>query len=273
MKMPNLLFMLPAFLLIGLTQFNKNEIWSLEIVKKPTSITIPNMNNDSISPTLQFSNYTWNIKSGTATPGPNSWSANNAYVDSIGRLHLKISYNTTTKSWDCAEIWTTELFGFGTYEWFVDGPIDKLDKNIVLGLFNYPASPKVPDATNEIDIEYAKWGVETNKPGNFTVWPSQLINGFSNLSYPFNISLADKRTTQRFTWHPNSIVFESLYGWSKDNNAMISRKAFQPEKPILYIPQSAEPVHMNLWLFRGLPPSNNEPVEIIISSFHKSEWL
>jgi hypothetical protein len=265
------LYLLPAFVLYGLIPFNKSNNNDLKNSNQTNSLFLPFKINDSINPTLNFSNYTWFIKSGTATPGPNSWSSNNAYVDSIGRLHLKITYNPILESWDCAEIWTTESLGFGTYEWFVEGPLDKLDKNIVLGLFNYPASPKIPDGTNEIDIEYAKWGIETNKAGNFTVWPAKLLNGFINQSYPFIISLVDKRTTQRFTWHPGSILFESLYGWSKDNHSIISSKTFQPENPSMYIPQSAEPIHMNLWLFRGLPPANNLPVEIIISSFHKSE--
>jgi hypothetical protein len=242
-----------------------------DIFIKPNQITVcPIQLKDSTLPTLSFSNYTWYIKSGEATPGPNSWSANNAYVDSIGRLHLKITWNLETKKWDCAEVWTTESLGFGTYEWFMEGPIDELDKNIVLGLFNYPASPKIPDATNEIDIEYAKWGVETNKAGNFTVWPATLLNGYTNQTFPFEISLADNKTTQRFNWQSSFIKFESLNGWSKDNHSLISSKTFRSENPTIFIPQNAEPVHINLWLFRGLPPSNNLPVEIIISSFHKS---
>ncbi len=265
------LYILPTLLLFELTPINKKEVKVLKIFDQTSIHFAPLKIKDSTIPTLRFSNFNWYIKSGTATPGPNSWSSNNAYVDSIGRLHLKITYNPIIKSWDCAEIWTTESLGFGTYEWFVDGPIDKLDKNIVLGLFNYPASPKVPDGTNEIDIEYAKWGIEINKAGNFTVWPAQLLNGYTNQSYPFDISLDEKRTRQKFTWHSGSVLFESLYGWSKDNHLLISSKTFQPENPSLYIPQSAEPIHMNLWLFRGLPPSNNSPVEIIISSFHKSE--
>jgi hypothetical protein len=253
----------------SLTLFTKDLSKPIECKQLPKTVN-SKKNSDSISPTLSFSNYTWYVKSGTATPGPNAWSEHNAFVDSLGRLHLKITYNSITKSWDCAEIWTTEALGFGAYEWFVEGPLDKLDKNIVLGLFNYPASPQVPDATNEIDIEYAKWGIETNKAGNFTVWPAYLLNGYTNQTYPFGISLNNNKSTQRFTWQPTSVAFESIYGWRNDNDSIIDSKIFKPKNPSIYIPQTAEPVHINLWLFKGLPPSDSLPVEIIINSFRKS---
>ena len=60
-----------------------------------------------------------------------------------------------------------------------------------------------------------------------------------------------------------------VYEDTKDNYSLISSKIFETKKTKMYIPQTAEPVHINLWLFKGLPPSNNLPVEIIISSFQK----
>jgi hypothetical protein len=57
--------------------------------------------------TLSFSGYTWTITdSGTGTqgPGPNHWSSSNAYVDANGYLHLKVTKNTTTNTWQCAQV-------------------------------------------------------------------------------------------------------------------------------------------------------------------------
>lgn len=263
------LLLSPIILLNSLTQIHKKEIGHWNVSNQRTSITTNITIKDTTIPVLSFSNYTWYIKSGTATPGPNQWIPNNAFVDSLGRLHLRITYDSISKSWGCAEIWTTEPFGFGTYEWLVEGPLDKLDKNIVLGLFNYPASPKVPDGTNEIDIEYAKWGIETNKAGNFTVWPASLINGYTNQTYSFKISQSSPKTTQRFSWSTSTIVFQSFNGWDMHNDSLIASKSYTSKNPTFFIPQTAEPVHLNLWLFRGLPPSNNEPVEIIIDKFQK----
>ena len=207
------------------------ETQGIRIYPQPEKVKKMHDIKDTSSPTLSFSNYIWHIKSGDATPGPNSWSAQNAYVDSTGRLHLKISFNEKTQKWDCAEIWTTESFGFGTYELHIEGRLDQLDKNIVLGLFNYPASPQIPDGTNEIDIEFAKWGIATNKPGNFTVWPAQLIAGYTNQSYPFEINQSSHKTIHRFTWNPTSIHFQSFKGEEILKDSLISLSLIHISEP------------------------------------------
>jgi hypothetical protein len=259
-------------------QFFFNILQPIERDLKKINISNPHFSDTNhikiknrITQTLSFSNYTWYVKSGTATPGPNCWSPNNAYVDSIGRLHLKITFNTITQKWECAEVWTTESLGFGTYEWFVNGQIDKLDKNVVVGFFNYPALYTIPDATNEIDIEFAKWGVETNKGGNFTVWPAMLLSGYTNKTYHFKISLSNPKTTQRFIWSPSSVLFQTFKGWNIDDDSLISKRYFNKKNQTFLIPQTVEPVHLNLWLFKGMPPANNTPVEIIIDRFQKYE--
>lgn len=269
MRISSLYFLLPVFFILQV-QHNL-------LVKSNTEFAryqIPNSANSNKSidtiPRLRFSNYTWYIKSGEFTPGPNIWNSKNAFVDSIGRLHLKISYNQKNQKWECAEIWTTESLGFGTYEWYIDAALDSLDKNIVFGLFNYPNSSNMLDGTNEIDIEYAKWGFEKNKIGNYTVWPSLLMPVYTNQSYSFNISLTQNKSVQQFGWHKNKIIFQSFKNWTKDKKSLVFKKNYSPKNSMLYIPQSPLPIHMNLWLFKGLPPSNNQPVEIIIQSFKKS---
>jgi len=219
--------------------------------------------------TLTFSGYTWFVKSGAGMgPGPNNWNENNVFVDALGKLHMQIKYSATTKKWECAEIWTTTSLGFGKYEWFVEGRIDLLDKNVVVGLFNYPTSSIGPDGTNEIDIEFAKWGNLKNKMGNFTVWPAVL--GYSNATFPYNISLTGTYTTHRFNWSSTSIIFQSLNGWRTDDTNIIASTTFAPVvSTTSLIPQIAEPLHMNLWLFKGNPPTNKAPVEVIFSKFQK----
>jgi hypothetical protein len=44
------------------------------------------------------------------------------------------------------------------HQFWVFGRIDKLDPNVVFGLFGYPIANVEPDGTHEIDIEFAKWG-------------------------------------------------------------------------------------------------------------------
>src|SRR5882762_3854945 len=83
--------------------------------------------------TLSFSGYTWNISapSGQVSPGPNYWNASYAWVDASGYLHLKAAYDATTGHWECAEVYTTQSLGYGTYQWQVEGTLGSFDKNIV----------------------------------------------------------------------------------------------------------------------------------------------
>jgi hypothetical protein len=177
---------------------------------------------------------------------------------------LRISYSSG--KWQCAEVWTEDLLGFGSYEWFVDGRIDQLDKNVVLGLFNYGGT----DNINEIDIEFAKWGVQKNKIGNFVVYPAQL--GLSYVTFPFAVSLTGTATTHRFMWNYNSVMFKSLNGWQTDDSNMIYEQLYSPLLYGMYIPQIQMPVHINLWLFKGRAPSNGKPIEVVIKKFSFTQY-
>jgi len=214
----------------------------------------------SHSATLNFSGKTWYVKSGAALgPGPNNWSDQNAWVDATGNLHLKITNESGV--WNCAEVWTEEAFGFGTYKWFVKGRIDRLDKNVVLGMFNYGDT----DGIDEIDIELAKWGLKSNRIGNYTVYPAQ--SGLKNMTYPFAVSLNGTASTHRFKWSSNNVTLQSYRGWSTDRRYMIAQKVYSPSLFAMYIPQNPLPVHINLWLFEGQAPANGKEVEVVIKKF------
>ncbi len=210
--------------------------------------------------TLDFSGMTWTVKSGRGGPGPCNWSENNAWVDSSGQLHLKISKSTDGK-WYCGEVFTPGNIGFGEYEWFVIGRVDNFDKNVVLGLFPYGG----PDGQNEIDIEMAKWGKNGNRTGNFTVYPAK--SGINYTTKTFMFTLSGDYTTHRFNWQSKSVYFQMLNGHRTDNKNQISNWNFVPANYLDYIPQEPMPLHLNLWLRKGLAPSDGKEVEIIIKSF------
>ena len=214
--------------------------------------------------TLDFSGYTWEVRSGQGGPGPNHWTPHNAWIDSGGALHLRVS--VVNGIWQCAEVYLDQRLGFGTYEFKINGPIDRLDRNVVLGLFDYPTPDVGPDGTNEIDIEYSHWGNAANPIGNYTIWPAQA--GMNPASHTFAFTLTDDRTTQRFTWGADAISFLSLAGWTGANRAHLGQWAYHPPNPAPHIPQNPLPVHLNLWLFQGHAPTNAQPVEVVIRSFH-----
>mgnify|MGYP000863207142 CR=1 FL=1 len=219
--------------------------------------------------TIGFSGYTWTVKSGDHLPpgAPNgvgnNWSASNVSVGPTGDLHLKIT-NVNGK-WYCAEISTTIPFGFGKFQWQVISRLDQLDPNIVLGLFTYPTPNVGPDGTNEIDIEFARWGSPSHPPGNYTVYPA--VTGRPPTAHTFNFTLQGTYTTQRFTWQTKSMLFQSLHGHTDTNANEFSRWTFAPRQPSKDIPQKPVPVHINLWLFQGHAPTNQQPVEVVIHQF------
>jgi hypothetical protein len=218
----------------------------------------------ALSQTLKFSGYEWEVRSGDrGGPGPNAWSATNVWLDAKGWLHLKISHQNG--DWSCAEVTMNQRLGFGTYQFQVMGHLDKFDRNVVLGLFNYPPSEIGPDGTNEIDIEFAHWGRADAPIGNYTVWPAK--ENVRQTSKTFDFTLKGDSTTQRFIWNSQGILFQSLHGRRDDNRSEFGKWLFQPMESGDRIPQQPLPVHINLWLFQGQAPFDGKEVEIVIQSF------
>src|SRR6185295_19818554 len=105
--------------------------------------------------TMTWKGRTWRITNGGMV-GVCEGNPANVSVDSDGNLHMRIT--NVGGVWTAAEIFTMVPLGFGAYQWQIDAPIDVLDPNVVVGLFPY--GPDVDTlSTNEIDIEYSRWGL------------------------------------------------------------------------------------------------------------------
>lgn len=167
---------------------------------------------------------------------------------------------TLASGWSCAGLYTEEKFGFGTYRWFVEGPIDKLDRNVVLGLFTYGGV----DYINEIDIEIAKWGrVEPNVSNLFyTVYPR--ANTTKANSSGTRMTLQGTYTTHRFDWTEDNVSFQSQHGFKNLPNQNVFFTYRTPATFAQNVPILSAPLHMNLWMFKGKPPTDEEEVEIVI---------
>ena len=214
--------------------------------------------------TIRFSGYNWKVKSGSHEgPGPNNWDENNVWVDQGGYLHLKLTKQGDR--WYCSEVSTEDRLGFGRYQFWVVGRVDRLDPNVVFGLFNYPTPDVGPDGTHEIDIEFAQWGQPEAAMGNYTVWP--IREGLRRASKRFSVELNGTYTTHRFIWNPNSVTFQSLHGHHDDNSNQFENWRYKPDEPRSYISHEAMPVEINLWLFQGQPPRNGQQVELVVRSF------
>ncbi|MCW3097350.1 MAG: hypothetical protein JWL77_2968 [Chthonomonadaceae bacterium] len=218
--------------------------------------------------TISFGGYEWEIRqAGKGGPGPNVWNPQNVWVDKAG-LHLKISrvHNGEKTEWQCAELSTTQALGMGTYQFQVTGPIDRLDRYVVLGLFDYPPSLAVgPDGTNEIDIEFAHWGRADTPIGNYTIYPASGKRG-QNDSHTFSFTLKGDDTTQRFVRSADNVSLQSLQGHRNDNRNEIASWVYAPLDKRL-IPQKPLPVHINLWLFQGKSPDDGKEITVTIKKF------
>ena len=98
----------------------------------------------------------------------------NVQVDTQGHLHLAITRQGGRVT--AAELFSKEDMGFGTYQWQIEGPVDRMDPHAVLGLFPYrPEHGIGRDGENEIDVEFSKWGNTLcggSCNADFTIYPS-----------------------------------------------------------------------------------------------------
>ncbi len=213
---------------------------------------------------ITWKGHTWQVTSG-GMAGVCQGDPQNVTIDASGYLHLRIANNGGT--WTSSELFTTDRLGFGTYQWQVDGPIDTYDKNVVLGLFPYgPAANIGTDGTNEIDIEFSRWGQAGGPNGDWTDYPASGTT-VGELSYTFSLG-GSTLSTSRFTWSATSIADALLGGLQAvgDSTGLIKSWTYAPNNPAVNIPQQALPLGMNLWCFDS-PPSDGKPVEVIIRDF------
>ena len=214
--------------------------------------------------TISWKGHTWNVTSG-GMAGVCQGNPANISVDASGYLHMKITNNGGT--WTAAEIFSTDKIGFGTYQWQIEGPTDKLDKNVVVGLFPYgPEAGLGVSGNNEIDIEFARWGNDAWPNGNYTIWPP---TGSTTGSHTFTFSLGGGTSiTTRFAWSGSKIDFATLSGFVAVDatSGLIDSWTFAPANPTTRITQEAMPLGMNLWCFEN-PPSDGQNVEIIVRDF------
>jgi hypothetical protein len=206
--------------------------------------------------TIQFAGLTWDVKVGNGLgPGPNNWSdtSDSVWVDAQGQLHLKIRKVGST--WYCAEVTTQQSFGFKAYLFKVGTDVNSLDKNVVWGLFTYL------NDTNEIDIEFSRWGNATAVAGQYVTQPAVTGN-----KERFDVSTAGTQSTHSFTWQAGSIFYQSYQGYHDTLPATPAQKIHEWNYTGSSIPpESTEKLHINLWLYGGTPPSNGQPVEVIVN--------
>jgi hypothetical protein len=211
---------------------------------------------------LQFSGYDWIVKSSDRRvgPGPNYFadSGDNVSVDVQGRLHLRLTQRAGR--WYCAEVISTQSFGYGTYRFYLDTTIDNLDPQVVLGMFTWNDDPAY--SHREIDIEISRWGQANNKNGQFVVQPYTRAQNIVRFQIPSGL----RSSIHFFTWKPNDILCQSLKG--RYTTPLEPSLIIQQHNFTQNIPQAGgENARINLWLLAGHPPADTKEAEVILSKF------
>lgn len=203
---------------------------------------------------INWMGHTWTVTNGRmagVAPGRPA----NAGVDPAGYLDLNVTRKAKTVS--AAEVFSTDAMGFGTYQWQIQGPVDRMDPQTVLGLFPYgPQSGIGQDGENEIDIEFSKWngtlcGGACN--ADFNVYPSTSHRGTGSTEDAFGVNLeGGDLLTARLQWSSTSITETVMAGLQPLNSTagLLHKWTFSPPDYLVRIPQQAVPLGMNLWCSR-----------------------
>lgn len=213
---------------------------------------------------LVWQGRTWKITNG-GMAGVARGNPSNVSVDSKGYLHLSIT--KSGESWTAAELFTVDNLGFGTYQWVVDGNVWDMDPVTVLGLFPYgPTHGIGKDATNEIDIEFSKWGNTCVCNADFTVYPP-VARDQGKPSYELNFKVDEGTTTlttARMVWSSTNIVFTLMSGDQPIGTTANVLKTETYKSSTSDIPQQPIPVGINLWAFKAVPATTQS---VVIRSF------
>jgi hypothetical protein len=224
--------------------------------------------NGSNGTVLNWAGYQWNVRNNPdAIFGNESFSSNNVWVDSVGYLHLKLSYDSTKNQWWCAELSSQTNFSFGVLLFYVDGQIDQLDPNVVFSIFTYNEVTVRP----EIVMEFSTFDQQDSGTPNlwYQVFPDN-VNMDTVTAYG-QITLNGTYTTQRMDWKTDSLILQSQYNFTQNPNSQVFCQFILDTSRLLSVPQQASPVHLSVWL-DGNAPTDGQEVEIIVQNFFYTSY-
>ncbi|MCK5848790.1 MAG: hypothetical protein KAH01_06295 [Caldisericia bacterium] len=227
-------------------------------------------------------------------PGTNYFSSDekSVFVDNDGKLHIIARYDTNLGSWVCAQITSLENAKFGTHTFIIENNLEKLDQNLVLGMFLYKYDPDNSTKRAEIDIEFSKWGfpketengdvVDIENNSWYVLWPQwveeeypepQKTNGFMLEMEDYEYSLHQIQwedyylSFRSYIYNPILRRVEDLLNQYPYYHAEYMQKKFTD--PDIFIPSESDKMKLiiNLWLINGeIEPYNtdNKEIEIVL---------
>jgi len=160
------------------------------------------LREDANEPTLRFGGLIWRVRTipGSYASKSNEYTATNAFVDSAGALHLRVSHGV--HGWMCSDIHTERSLGYGNYRIAIEDT-NRLEPAAMLSLYNY--IEEAPDGDHkEIAIHFTRRGIASNTNGEFSIQPSYLpVN-----SHHFNVPSGTLNVD--LNWHPDDAALSIL---------------------------------------------------------------
>jgi hypothetical protein len=235
---------------------------------------------------LYFAGRNWTIKEYeniTWGPGGNYFSAHedDVFVDEKGFLHMRLAQRNG--KWYSTEVISPDTMGYGIYTFVIEGDLESLPANSVVGLFTWDDNNLATQANSEVDIEIARWGdPSVSDVLLYSVQPVWFGGYYPERTNVVNHAPGDLNgiTAHRMIWTDTLITWES---WERraDGNNQIGYWTFDLNNPprvkvegsvtsdpiVIPAPGNTTHARINFWMFNGGPTSDNQEHEIIIRNF------
>jgi hypothetical protein len=206
---------------------------------------------------LKFSGYNWDVRTIASDRGGSShpYSGDNAWTDSQGALHLRIS--KTANDWSCAEVVLNRSLGYGTYVLEVRD-ISHLEPAAVLSMTTFDEWGG-EQYYREMDVEVSRWGDSSSKNN-----AQYVIEPYYRPGNVFQFAAPSGPLTYSMQWEAGHARFKTVRGSSPDPKApVVSEHEFT-----LGIPS---PGQERLHLFFYVVASDKNPIqhdnEVVLEKF------
>jgi len=217
------------------------------------------------SRSVDFSGYRWQVKESQVPVGPMAnlfgGSAKSVSVDRSGSLIMRIIKNKD--SWYASEVGLDRSLGWGTYTLHLRGFINRLDPNVILGIFTWDDDPE--EAHRELDIEFSEWGGDTT-PDN-TQFVVQPWDGELNL-HRFRFDQASADFSCSIEWTPGMAHFALWNGHGPQplsGDASLYREWTRTGS--LIPSPGGERFRINFYLNEGSGPKDGKAAEMMMTAF------
>jgi hypothetical protein len=206
---------------------------------------------------LKFSGYDWDVRTIQSDRGGSNhpYRGDNAWTDSTGALHLRISQ--TSNDWSCAEVVLNRSLGYGTYV-LVVRDISHLEPAAVLSMTTFDDWGG-EQYYREMDVEVSRWGDASSKNN-----AQYVIEPYYHPDNVYQFVAPSGTLTYSMQWESGHAKFKTVRGKSLGKGApAISEHEFTSGIPT--------PGQERLQLFFYVVASDKNPLqhnnEVVLEKF------